>query len=117
MTCSSLETVDIPDTVTSIGVEAFNNCSKLTELIIPSKVVSIGNSCFLGCTKLGEITCLPEKAPSLGTEVFGNTSTNYTGNKATSKNIHLPSNASGYNSGDWKSILSDIVGFTFNYTL
>ena len=117
MSCSSLETVDVPENVTSFGIEAFNNCSSLTKLTIPEKVASIGNSCFFGCTNLGEINCLPEKAPSLGKEVFGNSTANNTGVNASDRNIYVRTNATGYESGDWKNVLSDVVGFTFNYTL
>jgi hypothetical protein len=55
---------------------------------------------------------LPTKAPTLGEEVFGKSNTNYTGINATTKTLTVPSNATGYNSGDWKSVLQDKVGFT-----
>ena len=42
----------------------------------------------------------------------GDNDSNYTGLRATFKEIHIPSNATGYDSGDWKSILQDKVGFT-----
>lgn len=114
--CSKLITIDIPETVTSFGAYAFSN-SGLTSITMPDSVKSIGTNCFLGCTALGDIICLSTTAPSLGTDSFGNNSTNYTGSKAITKNLYIPSNATGYESGDWKKVLSDIVGFTFNYTL
>lgn len=115
--CPLITEFEIPDSVISLGSNSFNNCSGLTSLIIPEKVTSIGDSCFLGCTNLGDITCLPTKAPSLGKEVFGNSNLNYTGVKAVNKIISVPAKESGYELGDWKVILSDKIGFTFNYTL
>ena len=107
--CSKLTTVQIPETVVNIGAYAFNNAG-LTTIEIPASVKMIGNDCFSGCTKLGDINSLPLNAPSLGTGVFGNSSTNYVGSKASVKRLDIPSNATGYESGDWK-ILQDI-GFT-----
>ena len=98
-TCSKLTTVDIPETVTSIGDSAFGN-SGLIMLEIPAGVKTIGLECFMGCTKLGDINCLPTTAPSLGKSAFGDNDSNYTGLRATTKEIHIPSNATGYNSGD-----------------
>ena len=112
--CSNLAHVDIPETVTSIGSFAFNNCSKLASITIPSGVKSIGQSCFMGCVKLGDINCLAESAPSLGSEVFGNSMVNYTGINASVKQLSVPSHSSGYDSGDWQYVLQDIVNFTLN---
>ena len=47
--CSSLNSVFIPDGITSIGEGAFYECSSLTNLVIPDSVTSIGNSAFNGC--------------------------------------------------------------------
>jgi hypothetical protein len=40
-TTSTLKSVVIPDTVTSIGIEAFLNCYNLTSITVPSSVTSI----------------------------------------------------------------------------
>jgi hypothetical protein len=109
-TCSKLTTIEIPETVTSIGAYAFLNAG-LTSIEIPSNVTSLGTDCFSGCTKLGDINSLPLNAPSLGTGVFGNSSTNYVGSKASVKRLDVPSNASGYEAGDWFDVLQDKVGF------
>lgn len=111
-TCSRLATIDIPETVTSIGSFAFNNCLKLISITIPSGVKNIGQSCFMGCTQLGDINSLASTAPSLGIEAFGNSSSNYTGNKATVKELHVPRTATGYESNDWQTVLQDTIGFT-----
>ena len=109
--CSKLTYIEIPETVTSIGPSAFSNTG-LTSIVIPENVTLIDASCFLGCTKLGDITCLPIKAPAVGTEAFGNSSTNHVGINASVKQLSVPSNATGYESGDWQTILQDTIGFT-----
>ncbi len=48
--------IRIPDTVTSIGNEAFNYCDSLTGITIPDSVTSIGESAFCDCINLKSIT-------------------------------------------------------------
>ena len=45
----------IPDSVTSIGDEAFYMCRKLTSVTIPDSVTSIGNEAFFACYSLTSI--------------------------------------------------------------
>lgn len=45
--CSSLQSIDIPNSVTSIGTDAFRSCSSLTSLVIPNSVVEIGKTALL----------------------------------------------------------------------
>ncbi|MGB0460241.1 MAG: leucine-rich repeat protein, partial [Opitutales bacterium] len=54
--CSSLATVTIPDSVTSIGSNAFNNCSSLASITIGNGVTSIGSDAFDNCSSLTSIT-------------------------------------------------------------
>jgi formylglycine-generating enzyme required for sulfatase activity len=42
----------IPDSVTSIGAQAFAECSSLTSVTIPNSVTSLGEDVFNGCTGL-----------------------------------------------------------------
>ncbi len=53
--CTGLTSIEIPDSVTSIGSYAFYNCTGLTSIVIPANVTSIGDSAFDGCYKLVEV--------------------------------------------------------------
>jgi len=108
---SNLVEIDLPENITSIGIECFANCSKLEQITIPSKVTSIGRECFRGCLLLGDINCFPTIAPSLGSNVFGANTANYTGINALNKTLSIVSGATGYEENDWKTVLQDTVGF------
>ena len=50
--CTSLSTVNLPETVTNVGRYAFYGCESLTELALPVAVEHIGSYAFLGTTDL-----------------------------------------------------------------
>ena len=52
--CSRLSSIEIPDSVTSIGYGAFGG-SSLTSIVIPDGVTSIGSSAFNSCSSLTSI--------------------------------------------------------------
>ncbi len=54
--CSGLTSVTIPESVTSIGASAFASCSSLSSVIIPNSVISIGKGAFSGCNGLTSVT-------------------------------------------------------------
>ena len=70
--CSGLTSIVIPNSVTSIGSEAFRDCSGLTSIVIPNSVTSIGSEAFRNCSGLTSVT-LPENITSLGYDAFSNT--------------------------------------------
>ena len=67
--CSSLTSITIPNSVTSIGDYAFYKCMNLTSINVPQSVTSIGNEAFYGCSSLTSIT-LPNSVTSIGTNAF-----------------------------------------------
>ena len=70
--CTSLSTIDFPEDLTSIPIEAFMNCSSLTEISIPQSVTSIGYYTFAHCTALTSID-IPDSVTSLGIGAFNHT--------------------------------------------
>ena len=71
--CSGLTSVTIPESVTNIGAGAFSSCSSLTSVTIPEGVTSIEYGVFSGCTSLSSIT-IPESVVWIGYRAFENCS-------------------------------------------
>jgi len=64
-----ITTLEIPETVTSIGNYAFYGCSGLTSVTIPNSVTSIGGYAFSGCSGLESIT-IGNSVTSIGDGAF-----------------------------------------------
>jgi len=67
--CTNLTTVTIPDSVTSIGPGAFYFCTRLSSITIPDGVTDIGSWTFWNCTSLMSIT-IPDSVASIGDSTF-----------------------------------------------
>ncbi len=83
---SKVVNVVIPDSVRSIGDNAFYNCVNLKSVTIPNGVVSIGDGAFLNCNALEEvkIDTIGSNLASIGKNAFA---------RATSlKTLRLPYN-------------------------
>ena len=62
--------VVIPDSVTSIGYEAFRNCNALKSVVMPNSITIIDGYAFRNCSSLTSIT-LPDGIISIGDGAFG----------------------------------------------
>ncbi len=63
------DTYEIPDSVHTIGFDAFNNCRYLTSIIIPFSVTSIERDAFKYCSNLTSIT-IPSSVIYIGSYAF-----------------------------------------------
>ena len=66
-----LTSITIPNSVTSIGDNAFDGCSGLTSITIPNSVTSIGKLAFYNCGGLTSVT-IPNSVTSIGSSAFYN---------------------------------------------
>ena len=67
--CSRLTSVTIPNSVTTIGDQAFYDCSSLTSVTIPNSVTTIGERAFSGCSSLTSVT-IPNSVTTIGEWAF-----------------------------------------------
>ncbi len=68
--CEKLVKVTIPNGVVSIGEDAFVRCMSLTEVNIPNSVTYIADYMFANCSLLTEIT-IPDSVTHIGKGAFG----------------------------------------------
>ncbi len=54
--CTSLTSINIPNSTTTIGVSAFCGCSSLASVTIGSSVISIGKFVFYSCPAIIKLT-------------------------------------------------------------
>ncbi len=62
-------TIQIPDSVTKIGDEAFSNCENMTSISLPNSVKTLGKSVFEECRALATVK-LPSELTSCGSALF-----------------------------------------------
>ena len=65
----NLESIIIPDSVTKIGYNAFYSCKNLKSITIPDSVTSIDGYAFMYCTNLSSIT-IPNSVNNIGEGAF-----------------------------------------------
>ncbi len=103
---STLKSVTIPETVTSIGKYCFMYCSGLTQIVIPENVNSIDDNAFRNCKALSSIYIKAKTPPTIGSSVFDISS---------DKIFYVPINSveTYKTSPDWKNFADNIVGYDF----
>ena len=62
--CTGLESVTLPESLTSIGEEVFCDCYNIASIEIPSSVTTIKRGAFGGCSLISSIT-LPQRLSTL----------------------------------------------------
>ena len=68
--CRALQSLTIDDAAISIGDWAFNECLKLTTLSLGKKITTIGDYAFDDCRILNNVT-IPQSVTSIGKQAFG----------------------------------------------
>lgn len=63
--CSSLVKVELPESLTKLGSQAFFRCSSLQSITVPSSVTYIDAGCFYQCSNLTRLIMLPTTPPTL----------------------------------------------------
>ena len=66
---SKVKSVVIPDSVVSVGPQAFWDCKNMMDIYIPHSVTSIDNQAFLQCAKLKTVA-IPDSVTEIGKGVF-----------------------------------------------
>lgn len=67
--CRRLRTVEIPDTVTELGVRAFGDCLSLDTVLLGSGLTEIEDYTFSGCVWLREVN-IPSNIKAIGNYAF-----------------------------------------------
>ena len=68
--CTSLEDVTIPESVTLMDYKTFEKCTALKTVTIKSTSLSIGSYTFEGCSSLQSITYYGSTEPEYGISIF-----------------------------------------------
>ena len=66
---TKLYSIELPDSVKSIGERAFYNCKHIKTVKLPDSLEEIGEAAFRGCTQLEELI-LPKTLTHIGANVF-----------------------------------------------
>lgn len=98
--CKKLESITLPENITSIDIRTFSGCTSLKTIEIPEGVTSISGYAFLDCTSL-ETVILPESLTFIGAYAFKNCALT---------SIDIPENVTTINEGTfWGCALEEFT--------
>lgn len=66
----SVKSVTLPDSLVSIGHEAFQGCTNLISMTIPPNLRVVGQKAFEGCSNLKSVVFLGDKRPMIDDDAF-----------------------------------------------
>lgn len=66
---TGIESVVLPDSITEIGIRAFDRCSGLTDIELPASLIKINVSAFRDCSNLRSVV-IPDGVTSIGDGAF-----------------------------------------------
>jgi len=65
----SLQGIELPETIDSIGKQAFENCGDLKSVVLPDNITALPEACFNCCMSLSSVI-LPKHLKSIGKDAF-----------------------------------------------
>ena len=68
---SDIINIEYPQTIKSVGTNAFQGCSKLKTIVIPETISTISSGCYSECNGLKEVV-IPSHIDSIGSLAFYN---------------------------------------------
>ena len=103
----SLESIIIPDGITTISSGAFDDCGSLTSVTIPASVTTIRMWAFEDCRSLTSVYCRPTTPPTGAAYMFNNNASN--------RIIYVPmESVEAYKTAEyWRGYADAIVGYDF----
>nr|MCR5350256.1 leucine-rich repeat domain-containing protein [Acholeplasmatales bacterium] len=66
MYCDNLQSVKLPDSLTSIGERSFLSCKSLSMIVVSKDINSIGEEAFYGCSNLKTVYNLSNLLLTIG---------------------------------------------------
>ena len=101
---SAIESIVIPEGVTILR-KTFQSCTLLNSVELPSTISTIEDYTFSSCGLLERLTCKATKAPTVKQRTFGSSYAEYPGvRQNNSKELLVPMNSTGYTSSFWTTL-------------
>ena len=98
---SGLTSITLPDNVTTVGTYCFNNCDSLTDVTWSANATTVPERCFYNCDGLTSIV-IPEGTTTIGYRAFYGSSN--------LKNISMPVTVTSISDGAFNGVAVTTVG-------